>query len=70
MIIEKKKGEKNMKSMKEKEKIEGRLRWYRAAVEFRRRRIMPPIGFPLPDGEPSSWEQEIRRLENLLKSGT
>ena len=31
--------------------LEGRLKWYQQALEYRRKGTMPPIGFPLPDGD-------------------
>ena len=46
--------------------LEGRLKWYQKALEYRRKGIMPPIGFPLPDGDISTWEGATRELKNTL----
>ena len=46
--------------------LEGRLKWYKEALEYRRKGIMPPIGFPLPDGDINTWEGATRELKNTL----
>ena len=46
--------------------LEGRLKWYQEALEYRRKGIMPPIGFPLPDGDINTWEGAVRELKNTL----
>lgn len=43
-----------------------RLKWYEEALEYRRKGIMPPIGFPLPDGGISTWEGATRELKNTI----
>lgn len=46
--------------------LEGRLKWYEKALEYRRKNIMPPIGFPIPDGEVYTWEGTVRELKNII----
>ena len=46
--------------------LEGRLKWYQEALEYRRKGIMPPIGFPLPDGDINTWDGAARELKNTL----
>ena len=46
--------------------LEGRLKWYQEALEYRRNGIMPPIGFPLPDGDINTWDGAARELKNTL----
>ena len=46
--------------------LEGRLKWYQEALEYRRKGTMPPIGFPLPDGDINTWEGAARELKNTL----
>ena len=46
--------------------LEGRLKWYQEALEYRRKGIMSPIGFPLPDGDISTWKGAARELKNTL----
>ena len=46
--------------------LEGRLKWYQEALEYRIKGIMPPIGFPLPDGDINTWEGAARELKNTL----
>lgn len=46
--------------------LEGRLKWYQQALEYRRKGTMPPIGFPLPDGDINTWEGAARELKNTL----
>ena len=46
--------------------LEGRLKWYQEALEYRIKGIMPPIGFPLPDGDINTWEGATRELKNTL----
>lgn len=46
--------------------LEGRLKWYQEALEYRRKGIMPPIGFPLPDGDINTCEGAVRELKNTL----
>lgn len=46
--------------------LHGRLKWYEEVLEYRRKGIMPPIGFPLPDGEISTWEGAARELRNTI----
>ena len=46
--------------------LEGRLKWYQEALEYRRKKTMPPIGFPLPDGDVDTWEGAARELKNTL----
>ena len=46
--------------------LNGRLKWYEEALEYRKKGIMPPIGFPIPDGEINTWEGAIRELKNII----
>ena len=46
--------------------LEGRLKWYQKALEYTRNGIIPPIGFPLPDGDINTWEGAARELKNTL----
>lgn len=46
--------------------LEGRLKWYEEALEYRRKNIMPPIGSPLPDGEINTWEGAVKELRNTI----
>ena len=49
-----------------REVLQGRLKWYEEALEYRRKGIMPLIGFPLPDGDINTWEGVARELKNTL----
>lgn len=46
--------------------LEGRLKWYQEALEYRRKGEFPPIGFVLPDGNFRVWEGAVRELQNML----
>ena len=46
--------------------LEGRLKWYQKALEYRTKGEFPPIGFVLPDGNFSVWEGAIREVKNTL----
>lgn len=46
--------------------LKKRLKWYEEALGYRRKNIMPPIGFPLPDGEINTWEGAVRELRNTI----
>ena len=46
--------------------LEGRLKWYQKALEYRTKGEFPPIGFVLPDGNFRVWEGTIRELKNTL----
>ena len=48
--------------------VEARIRWYETALNYRKRGIMPPIGFPIPDSEPKVWEDIVKELKNILKT--
>ena len=48
--------------------VEARIRWYETALNYRKRGIMPPIGFPIPDGEPKIWEGIVKELKDILKT--
>ena len=46
--------------------LEGRLKWYQEALEYRRKGIIPPTGFSLPDGDINTWEGVASELKNTL----
>ncbi len=46
--------------------LEGRLKWYEKALEYRNKNEFPPIGFVIPDGNFRSWEGAVRELKNTL----
>ena len=46
--------------------LEGRLKWYQEAFEYKDKGEFPPIGFTLPDGNFRSWEGAVRELKNTL----
>lgn len=46
--------------------LEGRLKWYEAALEYRNKGVFPPVGFVLPDGNFRTWEGAVRELQNTL----
>ena len=48
--------------------VEARIRWYETALNYRKRGIMPPIGFPIPDSEPKVWEDIVKELKDILKT--
>ena len=48
--------------------VEARIRWYETALNYRKRGIMPSIGFPIPDGEPKVWEGILNELKDILKT--
>ena len=51
-----------------KECVEARIRWYETSLNYYKKRIMPPIGFPIPDGEPKIWEGIVKELKDILKT--
>ena len=51
-----------------KECVEVRVRWNETAINYRKRGIMPSIGFPIPDGEPKIWEGIVKELKDILKT--
>ena len=46
--------------------LEGRLKWYQKALEYKNKGEFPPIGFVLPDGNFRAWEGAVRELKNVL----
>lgn len=46
--------------------LEGRLKWYQKALEYKEKGQFPPAGFTLPDGNFRSWEGAVRELKNTL----
>lgn len=43
-----------------------RLKWYEEALEYRRKMVVPPIGFTIPDGDINTWEGAVRELKNTI----
>ena len=48
--------------------VEARIRWYETSINYRKRGMMSPMGFPIPDGEPKVWEGIVKELKDILKT--